>query len=165
MQLPHETTKGPESGRIVGAELLLRWKPSTGEISPAIFIPIAEMTGAIVPIGAWVFRAACLAEVDWRRRWGERAPYVSLNVSTRQLSEESLADDFAAILLETGADPARLLLEITETSLMADVEANLRILDIYQQAAEKNGPRDRRFRIEHPNICAPPKSLGSASKR
>ena len=117
-----------ESGRIVGAELLLRWKPPTGEISPAIFIPIAEMTGAIVPIGAWVFRAACLAEVDWRRRWGENAPYVSLNVSTRQLSEESLADDFCAILKETGADPARLLLEITETSLMADVEANLRIL-------------------------------------
>ncbi|AWI77486.1 diguanylate cyclase [Parazoarcus communis] len=117
-----------ESGRIVGAELLLRWKPPMGEVSPAVFIPIAESTGAIVPIGAWVFRAACLAEVDWRQRWGERAPYVSLNLSTRQLSEVSLADDFASILQETGADPARLLLEITESSLMADVDANLRIL-------------------------------------
>lgn len=117
-----------ESGRIVGAELLLRWKPPQGDVSPAVFIPIAEMTGAIVPIGAWVFRQACRAETDWRRRWGEMAPYVSVNVSARQLSEESLAEDFAAILRETGADPARLLLEITETSLMADVESNLRIL-------------------------------------
>jgi len=117
-----------ESGRIVGAELLLRWKPPQGEISPALFIPIAETTGAIVPIGLWVFRAACRAEADWRRRWGKSAPYVSVNLSTRQLSEPSLAQDFAAILKETGTQPARLLLEITETSLMADVEANLRIL-------------------------------------
>ncbi len=117
-----------ESGRIVGAELLLRWHSSEGEISPAVFIPIAEMTGAIVPIGAWVFRQACLAEADWRRRWGTEAPYVSVNVSPRQLSKESLVEDFSAILRETGAEPTRLLLEITETALMADVELNLRIL-------------------------------------
>jgi diguanylate cyclase (GGDEF)-like protein len=117
-----------DSGRIVGAELLLRWHPPEGEVSPATFIPIAEMTGSIVQIGAWVFRQGCRAEADWRRRWGEAAPYVSVNLSPRQLSEESLVDDFSAILHETGADPARLLLEITETSLMADVETNLRIL-------------------------------------
>ncbi len=117
-----------ESGRIVGAELLLRWNPPEGEIPPAVFIPIAEMTGAIVPIGAWVFRQACLAEANWRRRWGTEAPYVSVNVSPRQLSKDSLVEEFAAILRETGADPARLLLEITETALMADVELNLRIL-------------------------------------
>ena len=117
-----------ESGHIVGAELLLRWHPSTGEVSPAEFIPIAELTNAIVPIGAWVFREACRAEAEWRQRWGENAPYISVNVSVRQLSAETLADDFAATLRETGADPARLLLEITETSLMADVETNLRVL-------------------------------------
>ena len=117
-----------ESGRIVGAELLLRWNSSEGEIPPSVFIPIAEMTGAIVPIGAWVFRQACLAEADWRRRWGTEAPYVSVNVSPRQLSKESVVDEFAAILRETGAAPARLLLEITETALMVDVELNLRIL-------------------------------------
>ena len=117
-----------DSGRIVGAELLLRWNPSEGAVSPAVFIPVAEETGAIVAIGAWVFRQACRAEADWRGRWGESAPYVSVNVSTRQLNEESLADDFAATLRQTGADPARLLLEITETSLMTDVEKNLRIL-------------------------------------
>ena len=117
-----------ESGRIVGAELLLRWKPPIGEVSPAIFIPIAEMTGSIVPIGTWVFRQACRAEADWRRRWGDQAPYVSVNVSARQLNHETLIDDFAAILAETGANPVNLLLEITETSLMADVETNLRVL-------------------------------------
>ncbi len=117
-----------ETGRIVGAELLLRWRPPEGDVSPAVFIPIAEMTGTIVPIGVWVFRQACRAEADWRARWAERAPYVSVNVSARQLNDESLADDFAAILHETGADPARLLLEITETSLMADIETNLRVL-------------------------------------
>ncbi len=117
-----------ESGRIVGAELLLRWNPSTGEVSPAVFIPIAEMTGSIVAIGTWVFRQACRAEADWRRRWGDQAPYVSVNVSARQLDDETLIDDFAAILTETAANPANLLLEITETSLMADVETNLRVL-------------------------------------
>lgn len=117
-----------ESGRIFGAELLLRWKPPAGELSPAVFIPIAEMTGAIVPIGAWVFRQACQAEVDWRKRWGENAPYLSLNVSARQLNEEAMAEEFAAILQDTGADPTRLLLEITESALMADVETNLRVL-------------------------------------
>ncbi|MDP1524624.1 MAG: EAL domain-containing protein [Rhodocyclaceae bacterium] len=117
-----------ESGRIVGAEALLRWKPDAGEISPATFIPIAEMTGSIVPIGAWVFHQGCLTEVAWRQRWGEAAPYLSVNLSTRQLSEENLAESFAKTLDETEADPKRLLLEITETSLMADVEANLRVL-------------------------------------
>ena len=117
-----------ETGRIVGAEALLRWRPPQGEISPALFIPIAESTGAIVPIGAWVFRAACRSEAGWRARWGTEAPYVSVNLSTRQLGEVGLVEEFSAILAETGADPGRVLLEITETALMADVEANLRVL-------------------------------------
>jgi len=116
------------SGRIVGAELLLRWHPQQGEVSPAVFIPIAEMSGTIARIGAWVFREGCLAEADWRQHWGADAPYISVNVSTRQLSQERLYEDFSAILRETGANPTRILLEVTETSLMADVEANLRVL-------------------------------------
>ncbi|WP_275887971.1 EAL domain-containing protein [Azonexus hydrophilus] len=119
---------GAESGRIAGAELLLRWTPASGEVSPAVFIPIAELTGAIVPIGLWVFRQACRAEAEWRNRWGNEAPYISVNVSARQLSETTLVENFSAILQETGAEPTRLLLEITETALMADVETNLRIL-------------------------------------
>ncbi|CAB1369627.1 EAL domain-containing protein [Denitratisoma oestradiolicum] len=117
-----------ESGRIVGGEVLLRWHPPEGEMSPGVFIPIAELTGAIVPIGSWVFRRSCETEVNWRSRWGGAAPYVSVNLSARQLGEESLVEDFVSILKETGADASRLLLEITETSLMANVDANLRML-------------------------------------
>jgi EAL domain-containing protein (putative c-di-GMP-specific phosphodiesterase class I) len=107
----------------------LRWHPQQGEISPAVFIPIAEMTGSIVAIGLWVFRQGCLAEVKWRNRWGELSPsYISVNVSTRQLNEASLVQDFTNILRETEADPTRILIEITETSLMADVETNLHVL-------------------------------------
>jgi diguanylate cyclase (GGDEF)-like protein len=117
-----------DSGRIVGAELLLRWHAASGEVAQQVFSPVAEMTGAILAIGNWVFREGCRAEAEWRRRWGEAAPYVSINLSARQLNEATLAQEFAAALNEFGADPSRLLLEVTETSLMADVEANLRIL-------------------------------------
>ena len=117
------------SGRIVGAELLLRWFPQQGEVSPAEFIPIAETSGAIIAIGAWVFRQACLVERDWYSRWGKAAPYVSVNVSVRQLDDPALADTFAGILCETGADPRRLLVEITESVLMDDIDAKLRVLD------------------------------------
>jgi predicted signal transduction protein with EAL and GGDEF domain len=117
-----------DSGRIVGAEALLRWHPPAGEISPAVFIPVSETTGAIVQIGAWVFRAGCLVQAGWQRRWGDAAPYLSINISARQLGEADVVDRFAEILRETGADPAKLLLEVTETALMADIEANLRAL-------------------------------------
>ncbi|MRW88606.1 EAL domain-containing protein [Duganella sp. FT80W] len=117
------------SGRIVGAELLLRWFSPRGEISPAEFIPIAESSGAVIAIGAWVFRQACLAERDWSARWGAAAPYVTVNVSVRQLDEAHLADEFAAILRDTGADPDRLVLEINESMLMADIDSKLQLLD------------------------------------
>jgi len=117
-----------DSGRIVGAELLLRWFPAEGEIAPSVFIPVAEMTRLISPIGAWVFRQACCAEVAWRQRWGADAPYVSVNVSPHQLSEASLLENFKSILEETGADPKRLVIEITETALMADFDANMLLL-------------------------------------
>jgi diguanylate cyclase (GGDEF)-like protein len=128
MTLRFQPIVAAESGQILGAEALLRWRGAEGDISPATFIPIAEMTGAIVKIGLWVFRESCRAQTGWQQLWGGQAPYVSVNVSTRQLGEDSLADDFAAILAETKADPRKVLLEITETSLMADVEANLRVL-------------------------------------
>ncbi|MBF0615094.1 MAG: EAL domain-containing protein [Magnetococcales bacterium] len=118
-----------ENGRIVGAELLLRWSSAEGEIPPGVFIPIAEMTGAIIPIGAWVFREACRTEADWRRRWGAEAPYVSVNLSARQLNDNALVENFTAILTESGADPQRILLEVTETSLMANIQTNLRVLN------------------------------------
>ena len=118
-----------QSGQIVGAELLLRWRSPEGEVSPAVFIPIAEMSRSILPIGRWVFREGCRAQVAWQRRWRDQAPYVSVNVSVRQLSEETLVRDFAAILEATGADPDRIHLEVTETALMADIETGTRVLN------------------------------------
>lgn len=117
------------TGRVEGAELLLRWHPPQGEISPAVFIPVAELTGAIVPIGRWVFEQACLAERAWYARFGVQAPYVSVNLSARQLAEERLLEDFKGILESTEAEPSRIQLEVTETSLMADVTSNGEVLD------------------------------------
>lgn len=117
-----------QTARILGAELLLRWRSPEGDVSPSVFIPISELTGSMVRIGEWVFQQACRVEVLWRHQWGASAPYVSLNVSARQLNEDRLPSVFAAIMRDTGADPKRLLLEITETSLMTDVDKNLRIL-------------------------------------
>lgn len=115
--------------RIAGAELLLRWNMDGKAVSPEIFIPVAEMTGMIFAIGEWVFREGCKAQADWRQRWKKETPFVAINLSARQLSQKQLAANFAAILQETGADPAGIVLELTEMALMPDViESNLTIL-------------------------------------
>lgn len=115
--------------RIVGAEMLLRWHPEEGPISPALFIPIAEISGSIIPIGGWVLAQACQAEAEWRNRWGEQAPaYISVNVSARQLNEKNLLAEIKAMIKSYACDPSRILLEITETALMADIDTNLRML-------------------------------------
>ena len=117
------------SDRILGAELLLRWQSPNGPVSPAVFIPIAEMTGSIVPIGAWVFAQACRMEADWRQRWGDKAPpYISVNISARQLNEKNLLEEIKRIVKTYASDPSRILLELTETALMADIENNIRVL-------------------------------------
>jgi diguanylate cyclase (GGDEF)-like protein/PAS domain S-box-containing protein len=117
-----------EGRRVVGAEVLLRWCSRQGEVMPALFVPIAESTGAIVSIGAWAFRQACVAAADWRARFGTYAPYVSVNLSIRQLKAPHLVDDFAAALRESGACPQDLVVEVTETTLMSEIESNQRCL-------------------------------------
>ncbi len=120
-QIRFQPILSTQSQLVRGAELLLRWFPSQGEVSPAHFIPIAELSGSIVPIGKWVFRQACLAERRWREQFGVDAPYVSVNLSVRQLNDATLVDDWRNILAETGAQPQRILLELTETALMGDM--------------------------------------------
>ncbi len=116
-------------GAICGAELLMRWTHQGQPVSPAHFIPIAEMNGTINALGSWVFEQGCLAERRWRQLTGGRRPiYFSVNLSTRQLNDENLVEDFRAMLARHGADPSRMVLEVTESSLMADVEANLVVL-------------------------------------
>lgn len=111
------------TGRIIGAEALLRWHhPERGMISPDIFIPIAEKTGSIVEIGEWVLKMACTQARAWQDL--NPAPFrISVNLSALQLRQEDLVQTITQVLDQTQLDPNCLELELTETSLMEDVEA------------------------------------------
>ncbi|WFA16645.1 EAL domain-containing protein [Paenibacillus mucilaginosus] len=108
---PQVCTKSEE---IMGVEALLRWKLEDGRpVSPADFIPLAEETGLIVSIGEWVLRTACRQAADWERR-GLPLFKVAVNVSPKQLVQNRFVQRVAAILEETGVQPERLVVEITE---------------------------------------------------
>jgi diguanylate cyclase (GGDEF)-like protein/PAS domain S-box-containing protein len=112
-----------ESGEIAGLEALLRWNhPTRGTISPTEFIPLAEETGAIVAIGRQVLLRACAEAQGWPTRPDGNALTVSVNVSARQLRDDSLVDHVREALERSGLFPWRLVLEITETELMRDVD-------------------------------------------
>jgi len=106
------------TGRIVGAEALLRWHhPEMGMVAPAVFIPLAEETGLIVPIGAWVLQTACAQNRQWQDQ-GMQPICISVNVSARQFRHADLVDTVARVLRETGLDPGHLELELTESLMM-----------------------------------------------
>ncbi|MBI2922669.1 MAG: GGDEF domain-containing response regulator [Planctomycetes bacterium] len=112
---------------LTGFECLARWKhPERGLIGPAEFIPIAEDTGQILPIGAWVLREACMQVRDWGFR--RKVVPVAVNLSALQFAQADLADRIRATLVETGADPRSLHLEITESVAMDDAAATIRTL-------------------------------------
>jgi diguanylate cyclase (GGDEF)-like protein/PAS domain S-box-containing protein len=117
-----------DSGELVGVEALLRWQTSRDGLKPpAEFIPIAEETGLIIPIGEWVIRTACEQQRAWTEA-GLPPLRISVNLSQRQFSQSSLAASVASILLETGAVPSLLEFEITESTLMGDVDHAVRQL-------------------------------------
>ena len=117
-----------KSGEITGVEALLRWEnPELGSISPAQFIPLAEETGLIVPIGLWVLQSACAQNVAWQRQ-GLPPVCMAVNLSMRQLSDENLTREIAAVLEETGMDPSLLELEVTESMIMHNSERAVRVL-------------------------------------
>jgi len=109
---------------IVGFEALVRWDhPVRGPLSPAEFIPPAEETGLIVPLGRCVLAEACEQAVKWQQLPGRREPLrMSVNVSGKQLQQPEWADDVAQVLTETGLKPGQLVLEITESVLMEDTD-------------------------------------------
>lgn len=111
VELPH--------GRIVSVEALVRWPhPERGLISPAEFIPIAEQSGLIVDLGAWVLSTACTQAIRWRDELGDAAPRrMSVNASARQLAEPGFADFVADVLQATGLPADRLVIEVTETAV------------------------------------------------
>ncbi len=111
------------TGRITGAEALIRWyHPERGLIVPPAFIPIAEQTGLIVPIGAWVVEESCRQAAKWAAT-GDRDLSVSVNVSPRQLAAGDFPKVVESALEATGLDPRLLCLEITESAVLADPEA------------------------------------------
>ncbi|HYC02880.1 MAG TPA: EAL domain-containing protein [Azospirillaceae bacterium] len=115
------------TGRVRGVEALLRWRLGDRYVPPMDFIGLAEETGLIVPIGEWVLREACRTAAAWGRRFGPLT--MAVNVSARQLSDPFFPVRVAEILEETSLAPERLILELTETALMRDMEANARVLD------------------------------------
>ena len=111
------------SGRVVGTEALIRWRhPQLGTVRPDRFIALAEETGLIVPIGAWVLRAACRQNVAWQRS-GLGPLRIGVNLSARQFSEPDLVQTVRTVLDETGLPPDSLEIELTESMMMTDVES------------------------------------------
>lgn len=117
------------TGRIVGAEALVRWTRDGTTVPPDTFIPLAEDTGLIVPIGAWVLRTSCEHAARWQAVAGNEHVGVAVNVSARQLQHPGFVASVERMLSETGVRPPTLCLEITETVLLDDVEQSRQRLE------------------------------------
>ncbi len=114
-----------ETGKLIGVEALLRWRhPQQGLVPPEDFIPLAEETGLIVPIGEWVLREACRQQVAWLKQ-GFAALRMAVNISGRQLKQHDFIETLDLILIETGIEPQSLELEITESMIMRDVQSTI----------------------------------------
>jgi diguanylate cyclase (GGDEF)-like protein/PAS domain S-box-containing protein len=117
-----------ESGSVVGLEALIRWRhPILGMVLPDRFIHLAEETGLIVPIGAWVLRTACRQVRDWQQA-GYGTMRIAVNLSARQFAQPGLVREIERVLEETGLAPGSLEIELTESLMMVDVEAAIRIM-------------------------------------
>jgi EAL domain-containing protein (putative c-di-GMP-specific phosphodiesterase class I) len=116
-----------ESGRVVGLEALLRWQhPTRGLVPPLSFIPLAEETGLILPIGQWVLETACHQVRAWQRRYPSASSLViSVNLSARQFAQSDLVAAVASTIHRSGLAPANLELEITESVVMDQSEASV----------------------------------------
>lgn len=123
-QLYFQKQNDTQTGEVVGFEVLLRWShPTRGMVPPSEFIPIAERTGFIGELGDWVLRQACLEAVQWRNPLK-----IAVNVAPKQLANSALPERVREILDESGLDPARLELEITESGIIDDQQHALHII-------------------------------------
>ncbi|MGH2711833.1 MAG: putative bifunctional diguanylate cyclase/phosphodiesterase, partial [Actinomycetota bacterium] len=119
MVLHYQPIVGLSSGDIAGVEALVRWEhPERGLVPPMDFIPLAEETGLIVPLGGWVLRQACTEVQDWKVGMERTPTRLSVNLSSRQLRDPNLIPEVKSILEDTGFDPERLILEITENAMV-----------------------------------------------
>ena len=129
LELHYQPKLDLETRRIVGVEALMRWRhPALGMVSPAQFIPIAEETGLIEPIGRWALERACADAVAWRAL-GLPALQMAVNLSPRQLGSRGIINDIRSILDSTGLAPELLELEITEGAMMKNPEHAVKLLE------------------------------------
>ncbi len=120
------------TGSIIGFEALLRWNHADlGQVPPTKFIPVAEETGLIVPLGRWVLETACAQHVAWREQ-GRPPLTMAVNLSARQFGDDHLLDDVRRILRDTRMEPSCLEFEITESMLMHDVERSGQVLRAFR---------------------------------
>jgi diguanylate cyclase (GGDEF)-like protein/PAS domain S-box-containing protein len=137
LSLHYQAKRDLKSGAITGVEALLRWhNAELGAVTPTQFIPVAEETGLIVPIGRWVMSTACAQNAAWQKA-GLPAVCMAVNLSPRQFSDPELLSDIASVLQSTGLAPELLELEITEGMVIHDTEKAVRLL----QAIKKMGVR------------------------
>ncbi len=131
MEVHYQPIVRMEDRRTIGVEALLRWiHPTRGLIMPTRFIPLAEQSGLIVPIGRWVLREACSQVVRWRKEHPAGAPSrVCVNLSARQLNDPNLFGDVADALAESGLEASSLTLELTESLLIEDTVRGTRVLE------------------------------------
>ncbi|HUW50366.1 MAG TPA: EAL domain-containing protein [Sulfuricella sp.] len=125
------------SGRVTGVEALLRWNhPEHGLIPPAKFIPVAEGTGLIVPLGEWVLRTACRQAVSWQQA-GLPPICMAINISARQFKQENLFETIQKALAESHLEPCWLELEITETAAMSSPDTTVKLLNLLKEMGVK----------------------------
>lgn len=116
---------------LLGAEALLRWRNNSGEyISPEIFIPVAEQSGLIIPIGNWVIRSACMQASVWQHSNmdGKNKPIIAINLSAKQFQYHKFIETVSAIFKETDVNPECIEFEITESSIMQNIEASISLM-------------------------------------
>ena len=122
-----------DTGKVMSLEALVRWDhPTRGELPPEAFITAAEETGLVIELGAWVLREACRQWRAWSAM-GVDVPSISVNLSARQLAQPGLADMVATVLADTGIDPERLALEITESTVVEDEKSAIGALRALKQ--------------------------------
>lgn len=129
LRLHYQPKCDAASGRLSGVEALLRWRhPTLGEQPPMTFIPLAEESGLIIPIGRWVLKTACEQNMAWQAM-GYPAVPMAVNLSPRQFLDPDLLKDIDAVLTSTGMNPELLQLEITESMVMQNVERAVALLE------------------------------------